>query len=443
MSLDRILTDRYQLAHDSVQHQLLCKHLQGLDREERALLEQGRIPEAGWSEHQIQSFLLTLAKADSPYNARCGLGEREGRIACPMVAARHYHLVHGIGRSGDLGEWQPKAAGSSLIYRLVSRLLLDFAKRMMAWTQVTGAVVLPVATGMALFFCLKAFALPNRRQVLWFRADQKSAIKAVSLAGFELVVIEGILTEEGCIESNIPLFQELIRGAQVAAVMSTSSCFAPRGCDELALISKVCAQHGIPHIVNNAYGLQSPLMRQEIQKGLRTGRVDAIVQSGDKNFMIPVSCAIVYTTSSSAISKVTAVYPGRASIAGITDLFCTIMFLGATGWYKLDRERIDNFQYLKMKLSERGIRFIECSKNDISLAIVPQDDDSKKKLLHAFAKGISGIRTVPVNKTLVVSGTEFKGWQAHHQAYPLSYVNVAVAMGCSKQEIDLFLQDYY
>lgn len=37
-----------------------------------------------------------------------GVGEREARIACPLVAARHFHLAHGIGRSGDVAAPQPK-----------------------------------------------------------------------------------------------------------------------------------------------------------------------------------------------------------------------------------------------------------------------------------------------------------------------------------------------
>ena len=37
-----------------------------------------------------------------------GAGEREGRVACPLVARQRYHLAHGIGRSGDIAAEQPK-----------------------------------------------------------------------------------------------------------------------------------------------------------------------------------------------------------------------------------------------------------------------------------------------------------------------------------------------
>lgn len=37
-----------------------------------------------------------------------GVGEREARVACRLVAQRHYGLAHGIGRSGDVAAEQPK-----------------------------------------------------------------------------------------------------------------------------------------------------------------------------------------------------------------------------------------------------------------------------------------------------------------------------------------------
>lgn len=58
----------------------------------------------------------------------CGMGEREGRIYSELVARRHYNLAHGIGRSGDLTENQPKAAGSSLLNKLTNCLVLDLLK---------------------------------------------------------------------------------------------------------------------------------------------------------------------------------------------------------------------------------------------------------------------------------------------------------------------------
>lgn len=51
-----------------------------------------------------------------------GVGEREGRVACPMVARRHYRLAHGIGRSGDVAAEQPKVGGPHPLHTLLVHL---------------------------------------------------------------------------------------------------------------------------------------------------------------------------------------------------------------------------------------------------------------------------------------------------------------------------------
>ncbi len=56
------------------------------------------------------------------FAGQAGVGEREARVACPLVARRHYRMAHGIGRSGDIGAEQPKAAGSSLLAKLTGLL---------------------------------------------------------------------------------------------------------------------------------------------------------------------------------------------------------------------------------------------------------------------------------------------------------------------------------
>lgn len=46
-----------------------------------------------------------------------------------LVAQRHYRFGHGIGRSGDISEVQPKAAGSSLLNKLTNAMVLDLIRR--------------------------------------------------------------------------------------------------------------------------------------------------------------------------------------------------------------------------------------------------------------------------------------------------------------------------
>ena len=47
------------------------------------------------------------------FQSNAGVGEREGRIACPLVRRRHFGFAHGIGRSGDISTEQPKVRACS------------------------------------------------------------------------------------------------------------------------------------------------------------------------------------------------------------------------------------------------------------------------------------------------------------------------------------------
>ncbi len=92
---------------------------------------QRKWPEDGWDDFTIELFLADLAQMDSNnFPANCAVGEREARFASSLVARRHYRMGHGIGRSGDIGEVQPKAVGSSLLIKLANALLLDTIRLM-------------------------------------------------------------------------------------------------------------------------------------------------------------------------------------------------------------------------------------------------------------------------------------------------------------------------
>ena len=80
------------------------------------------------------------------YSKVCGLGEREGRLFSSLVSRRNYHFSHGIGRSGDLTEIQPKAIGSSILNKLTNELVLDLLK-LSGLTFAKSCLVAPLATG--------------------------------------------------------------------------------------------------------------------------------------------------------------------------------------------------------------------------------------------------------------------------------------------------------
>ncbi|XP_066488156.1 O-phosphoseryl-tRNA(Sec) selenium transferase [Tiliqua scincoides] len=420
----------------------------------RTLLEQGKCPEVGWDESTIELFLHELAIMDSNnFLGNCGVGEREGRVSSGLVARRHYRLIHGIGRSGDISAVQPKAAGSSLLNKLTNSVVLDIIKLAGVRTA-SCCFVVPMATGMSLTLCFLTLRhkRPKAKYIIWPRIDQKSCFKSMITAGFEPVVIENILegdelrTDLRAVEAKI---QDL--GADnILCVHSTTSCFAPRVPDRLEELAEICARYDIPHIVNNAYGVQSSKCMHLIQQGARRGRIDAFVQSLDKNFMVPVGGAIIAGFSDSFIQEISKMYPGRASASPSLDVLITLLSLGTKGYQQLLKERKDMFSYLSSevkKLAEAcSERLLNTPHNPISLAMSLKnlDEQSGAAITQLgsmlFTRQVSGARVVPLGSKQTVSGYAFKGFMSHTNEYHCAYLNAASAIGMTKQDVDVFLK---
>ncbi|XP_038608167.1 O-phosphoseryl-tRNA(Sec) selenium transferase [Tachyglossus aculeatus] len=420
----------------------------------RLLLEKGKCPEDGWDESTIELFLHELAIMDSNnFLGNCGVGEREGRVVSGLVARRHFRLIHGIGRSGDIAAVQPKAAGSSLLNKITNSVVLNILKHA-GVRSVASCFVVPMATGMSLTLCFLTLRhqRPKAKYIIWPRIDQKSCFKSMIAAGFEPVVIENELegdelrTDLKAVETKI---QEL--GAEnVLCLHSTTSCFAPRVPDRLEELAVICANYDIPHIVNNAYGVQSSKCMHLIQQGARVGRIDAFVQSLDKNFMVPVGGAIIAGFSDAFIQEISKMYPGRASASPSLDVFITLLSLGLRGYNRLLKERKEMFSYLSRELKKLSEvyheRLLNTPHNPISLAMSLQTlgshSDTAVTQLGSmlFTRQVSGARVVPLGSVQTVNGYTFKGFMSHSSNYPCAYLNVASAIGMSKRDVDLFLK---
>ncbi|KAK7169881.1 hypothetical protein R3I94_000197 [Phoxinus phoxinus] len=420
----------------------------------RVLLQQGKCPEEGWSESTIELFLNELAVMDSNnFLGNCGVGEREGRVASSLVARRHYRLIHGIGRSGDIAAVQPKAAGSSLLNKITNSVVLDVLK-FTGVRSVSSCFVVPMATGMSLTLCFLTLRhrRPGARYILWPRIDQKSCFKSMVTAGFEPVVIENVL-EGDELRTNMEEVERKIEelGAKnILCVHSTTSCFAPRVPDRLEDLAVLCAKHDIPHIVNNAYGMQSSKCMHLIQQGARVGRIDAFVQSLDKNFMVPVGGAIIAGFDESFIMEISRMYPGRASASPSLDVLITMLTLGASGYKKLLSERKELYSHLAQELkalAERhGERLLHTPHNPISLAMslnrLQTDRNAAVTQLGSmlFTRQVSGARVVPLGVEQTVSGHAFNGFMSHTDSYPCPYLNAASAIGITKEDITLCIK---
>jgi O-phospho-L-seryl-tRNASec:L-selenocysteinyl-tRNA synthase len=200
----------------------------------------------------------------------------------------------------------------------------------------------------------------RHRFVVWPRCDQKTCVKAVLAAGLQLVVVPNLLegdqvrTDVGAVQRAI----EAVSPACVVCVLSTTSCFAPRAADRVLELAQLCAATGCGHIINNAYGVQSAMLCAAITAACRRGRVDAIVQSTDKNFCVPVGGSVVASPKSmpGLVADVNAAYPGRASIAPLLDVLLTLLHWGASGWRAALQAREEVFPYLRERMGHVALQ---------------------------------------------------------------------------------------
>jgi len=416
----------------------------------RMLLEQGKLPQDPWEDREIELLLHQLSLMDSNnFPGNCGVGEREARVYSALVARRHYGLGHGVGRSGDLTEVQPKAAGSSLINKLTNSMLLDLVRRS-GVERTKAAFLVPVATGMALTLTLLSLrqSRPEARYVVWSRIDQKSCFKSMLTAGLEPLVVElavrgdELVTDVAAVRAAV----ERVGGESVVAVLTTTSCFAPRGPDDLPAVAAICKELNVPHLVNNAYGLQSSKCCHLLNEAARVGRLDAFVQSSDKNLLVPVGGAIIAGPDSRVIQAIAASYPGRASASPAIDVFITLLSLGLSGWKRLLAERKEVFGILREEAvalaARHDLALLDSRTNTISLAITLQQRGAEATAVGSklFTRGVSGTRVVTGKEEKIIGGVHFHGWGAHTASSPSAYLTAAAAIGSTLQDVRLFVK---
>lgn len=438
----------------------------GRDTKISHLLAQRKLPNDGWSEHEIERLIQKLSDMDSNnFPSNCGVGEREGRVYSSLVSRKALSLAHGVGRSGDLREPQPKAAGSSILVALTNSLVVDWL-RFAGARSVKEAFVAPVSTGMAMVLCLLTLRLkrPHAKYVVWSRIDQKSCFKAIVTAGYIPIIVDlvkvndELRTDKQRIEREI--LAQLPGGPdEVLAVITTTSCFAPRAADDVPAIAEICGKLGVPHLVNNAYGVQSSKCMHIIEEAGRAEkgrRLDAFVQSTDKNLMVPVGGSIISGYDSEFVRNISRNYPGRASITPTVDVFITLLQMGTSGYKKLTDERKENYKKLKEEMGKiadkYGERLLDVKNNPISIAMTLKNfavDDGNDKLLKSvseigsmlFTRGVSGTRVITGREEKIFEGGHvFKGWGSHYDNSDVPYITAAAAIGMNQNDINLFIK---
>ena len=73
--------------------------------------------------------------------------------------------------------------------------------------------------------------------------------------------------------------------------------------DDVVGMSIMAKKHNIFHVVNNAYGIWCSKIAHSIGEGLKLGECTVVVQSTDKNLMVPVGGSFLFTNSPELLTK--------------------------------------------------------------------------------------------------------------------------------------------
>ena len=350
------------------------------------LLTQMKPPNQGWSDEQIRFFLEILAHMDSNSDPSAfRIGEREARISTKLLYDYSGGFIHGIGRSGDIKAPQPKATGGSILNVLTDAMVTFFFKEM-GLTNIKGSITLPLSTGMSIMLVIRGLYnqylstkeidstsepsnhTPLKDEIIFLRMDHKSPRKGIALSGMKIKIIEGKIGKvilEGIkddpskqkfkkfIEKNgldaVYISPNVVESAiteRTFAILSTTTFFPPRAPDYIKDIAKIAKKHNVYHIINNAYGAQNEYLMKLIRSAIDAGRVDAILQSTDKNFLTPVGGAIVSSPFEKNLVSISQAYAGRGSSAPILHLMVSMLSMGLDGYKELVKNQLVNKELL-------------------------------------------------------------------------------------------------
>lgn len=394
----------------------------------RDVLNRQQFPETALTDLQLEMMIQLLSSLDTdkdPEAAR--VGEREARIASPYIGRLSAGFNHGVGRSGKLAAPQPKAPGASLMQNVANNVALD-AVRKLGLSNVKSGIVTPLSTGMSIALILASLRREQGiRHVLYPRIDHASPDRAIAFAGLEKTIIPTIIDEDA-VRCDFDDLEDNIKVTESCMVLATTTFFPPRESDPIKDIAKLCGEHDIPLVINNAYGVQSERIMSDIRSAVDAGRVDAIVQSSDKNFLSPVGASIIVSPSKGFIDQVADTYAGRASAAPIVQTLSSLLALGLNNYKDLRKQQVENKDLLQKKLDEIADRLgqkVLSVWNPVACAITLDGLNVTEIGAHLYSSRVTGPRAV--EKGAYGSSTD---------NYPHSYLVMNAAIGASKNDIE-------
>ncbi|MCF2139523.1 MAG: O-phosphoseryl-tRNA(Sec) selenium transferase [Candidatus Lokiarchaeota archaeon] len=412
----------------------------------KELLNHRVLPENGWDDELIRHLLLLLNYLDSdkdPFAIR--IGEREGRVSTPLLRELSGDFCHGVGRSGNLTAAQPKAAGASLMQNLTNKLVLSLIQDV-GMSNAKSALTVPMGTGMSIGLALKGcldyynISIHQKPFVLMTQIDHKSPKKGIEFIGAKVLTISGKFGKNHWAHEGVYVGQDDIERLfssqpdKIAAIVSNCAFFAPRVPDNLKSIAKFAQKHNLIHIINDAYGIQSPRLVSLIRSAIDAGKVDAVIQSTDKCFLTPVGGAVIISPNASIIQSISNSYAGRASAAPILHLLVSLLSMGKNGYKKRIASRQKARELLESQMQELAgkynERIFQCS-NPVSCAMTLENLSIEKISQlggYLYNLRVTGPRVINVHKN------EFGSCTTKDQL-PISYLVMNAAIGVEEIHI--------
>jgi O-phospho-L-seryl-tRNASec:L-selenocysteinyl-tRNA synthase len=271
------------------------------------------------------------------------------------------------------------------------------------------------------------------------------------------IVIEPILINDE-LTTNIDEINkqiELLGIENILCIFSTTSCFAPRGYDNIKELSIICKKNKIFHVINNAYGIYCTKVVDILNQSAKVGNMDILISSTDKNFMVPIGGSLIYSSNEDIINKVKKNYPGRASLSPVLDLFITLLDMGKNKYKLFIHERKEKYKKLKEKMQTIALKYneriLENPNNKISLAIslqnICKNANGKSDITYLgslfYFRQISGIRVISPSPQIDFNGYKFSNYGSHAENYPvIPYCSFACAIGITDEEIDGFAEKF-
>jgi O-phospho-L-seryl-tRNASec:L-selenocysteinyl-tRNA synthase len=403
----------------------------------RILLEQKSMPMEPWSDEQISYFLQTLSNMDTDKDDKASrVGEREARIASRLHLLTSSGFCHGVGRSGFLTAPQPKAPGGSIMYEISNYLARDYLRKF-GLPNIQKAIVTPICTGMSLALCLGALKPDwndvkqlRKRKVIVPQVDHKSLLKAFDLMGLYPKIVKGKIFGDAV---RVPI-EDIISNydQDCFAVISLTSFFPPREHDNIKEISKFAEEKKLVHIVINAYGVQSPDWMKLIRTGIDAGRIDAIIQSTDKNVLTPIGGAVIASPKEKTITKISQAYAGRASATPVVNFLISILSLGVKGYKSMIVEQQKNRKLLEDKIQSLALKLGERLLNIFNpVAVAMSLNNLKEEYLTALGGALYNLR---VTGPRVYSPSQ-KVFGTCCEDYKTPYIGRNAAMGATSEDI--------